>query len=332
MAIAFRAAGTVSFAGPSTDATPGVPSGTAADDIMVAVVLAGNDNSLTFPAGWTKKVERTNGTAHRLTVAWKRATSSESAPSISGNSQDIIAQIFGFSGCTASGDPFNAFDSQANASSTTVTAPTITPANADSMILFVGGRSNQGATTSTFSGYSGTNPTFAEGFDNANTSGAVVFDLAIFGAYGTKNDTTATGSRTATASNAGENSAALLALTPAAGGSSTTATPGVGAVTLQGKTPTTSAFQNVRIRQVLVNESGQAVANAANITLLVWYSGVCRGAPDVSLNGMTSDANGTTSWSIATGTLSFQQPIFYVAQDSISFSNYTCARLIPNYE
>jgi len=83
---------------------------------------------------------------------------------------------------------------------------------------------------------------------------------------------------------------------------------------------------------VLVNESGQPVASAANITLLVWYGGVCRGAPDYSINGMTTDANGTTSWSLVTGTLGYNDKIFYVAQDSISFSNYTCARLTPNYE
>lgn len=116
----------------------------------------------------------------------------------------------------------------------------------------------------------------------------------------------------------------------AAGG--TTITPASALVTVSGRAPTTSAFNNVRIREVLVNESGQVVGGAANITLLVWYSGRFGGAPDISLNGMTTDAAGTTSWSIATGTLAYNQPIAYVAQDSISFSNYTCARMIPSYE
>lgn len=331
MAVAFRAAGTASNAQTGSSATPGLPSGFQADDIHVAVILAGNNDVITVPGGWTKKIEQDNGTSHRLTVAWRRAVGGDSTPTFSGNSQDVTAQIFGFSGCTTSGDPFSAAQAQANASGTTVTAPAITPVNANEMILFVGGASNLGASPLNFSAYSGTNPTFTEGFDNAYTGG-LVFNLGIFGAYGLKTDTTSTGSRTATISNTGESTAALLSLIPASGGSTATAQPGVGSVTIQGKTPATSAFQNVRIRQVLVNESGQAVANAANITLLVWYSGVCRGAPDLSLNGMTSDANGTTSWSIATGTLGYQQPIFYVAQDSLSFSNYTCARLIPNYE
>ena len=115
-------------------------------------------------------------------------------------------------------------------------------------------------------------------------------------------------------------------------GSSTTVTPTTGSVVVQGRAPTTSAFTNVRIRDVLVNESGQPVGGAANITLLVWYSGRFGGAPDVSLNGFTTDAAGTASWSIPTGSLAYNQPIAYVAQDSLSFSNYTCARMIPAYE
>lgn len=115
-------------------------------------------------------------------------------------------------------------------------------------------------------------------------------------------------------------------------GASTTLTPTPAQITVSGKVPATSAFQNVRIRDVLVSGSGQPVANATDIHLAVWYSGICSGAPDVSLNGLTTDANGSTSWSIPTGLLSYQQPIFYVAQNSLSYSNYTCGRMIPSYE
>lgn len=119
----------------------------------------------------------------------------------------------------------------------------------------------------------------------------------------------------------------------ASGASTATATPGVGAVTMQGRTPSTSAFQNVRIREVLVNASGQAVGSLANVGLRVWYAGIPIGAPDVSLNSMTTDANGTASWSIATGSLAYQQLVFYVAYSSdTSASIWTCARLMPSYE
>jgi hypothetical protein len=115
-------------------------------------------------------------------------------------------------------------------------------------------------------------------------------------------------------------------------GGSATVTPAQAALTLNGRTPTTSFFQFVRIREVLVNGSGQAVGSATSIGLRVWYSSICAGAPDVSLNGMTTDADGSTSWSIPTGTLGYNDPIFFVAQNSLSYSHYTCGRLVPSYE
>lgn len=112
-----------------------------------------------------------------------------------------------------------------------------------------------------------------------------------------------------------------------------TLTPAQGTITLSGNIPSiTGAFNNVRIREVLVSSTGQPVGGAADITLLVWYSGIFRGAPDISLNGLTTDSLGTTSWSIATGSLVFQQPIAFLAQNAVSYSHYTAARMIPSYE
>jgi hypothetical protein len=122
-----------------------------------------------------------------------------------------------------------------------------------------------------------------------------------------------------------------MAIRPS-GGSSTTAQPDKATLTLSGRTPTTSSFTNVRIREVLINGSGQAVSNATDITLCVWYAGRIGGAPDVSINGQTTDPNGTTSWSIATGSLAFNQTIFYVAQNSLSYSHYAAGRIVPSYE
>jgi hypothetical protein len=123
-----------------------------------------------------------------------------------------------------------------------------------------------------------------------------------------------------------------LAIVTASGGSSVTKTPTTSNLSLGGRAVLTDAFTSVRIREVLINESGQPIASATNVHLAVWYGGICRGAPDVSLNAQTTDANGTTSWSISTGTLTNGAAIFYVAQDSLSFSNYTAARMIPSYE
>jgi hypothetical protein len=119
----------------------------------------------------------------------------------------------------------------------------------------------------------------------------------------------------------------------AGGGSSTTVTPTTGGVTLEGRTPSANPFTNVRIRDTLINEAGSPVGSRTGIHLLVWYAGRPVGGPDLSYSAMTSDANGTISWSIATGSLAYNQHIFYVATDGgASLSQYTCARVIPSYE
>lgn len=217
-AIAFRAAGTVSTNTGGGAATPGIPAGTAANDILVAVVYSTTTDPITTPSGWTQKLATTNATNHVQTILWKRAVGGDTSPSITGQQFEVIAQIAAFSGCITTGDPFSAAAAQANASSTTVTAPSITPANANEMILFAVGWGTQGASSASFSGYSGTNPTFTEAFDSALGSG-VVYNISSALAYGLKTDTTATGSRTATQSGSADlNTGALLSLIPAGGG------------------------------------------------------------------------------------------------------------------
>ena len=119
------------------------------------------------------------------------------------------------------------------------------------------------------------------------------------------------------------------------GSSETTVTPTTGLAVMSGGQASVNPFSNVRIRDTLINEAGSPVGNRTGIHLMVWYAGVPSGAPDLSYSSMTSDANGTISWSIATGSLVYNQNIFYVAHDgnaSGSLSQYTCARMIPNYE
>lgn len=123
-----------------------------------------------------------------------------------------------------------------------------------------------------------------------------------------------------------------LEIKDSVGGSSVTKTPTTANLSLGGQAVLTNAFTAIRIRDVLINKSGQPIGAQTNLRVMVWYGGLCRGAPDVSLNAQTCDSGGTASWSIPTGTLVNGTPIFYVAQDSLSFSNYTAARMIPSYE
>jgi len=114
-------------------------------------------------------------------------------------------------------------------------------------------------------------------------------------------------------------------------GAAVTKTPSQAVLTFNVLAPLTNAYTFIAIQDTLINESGQPVANAANIRLLVWYSGQAIGAPDYSVNGQTSNASGSISWSVTPGGVANGQAIFYVAQDSISYSNYTCGRVVPTY-
>lgn len=115
-------------------------------------------------------------------------------------------------------------------------------------------------------------------------------------------------------------------------GGAATALPGVGGLSVTGLAPTPNAFTGVHISEVLINEAGSPVSGRTGIHLMVWYSGFPVGAADLSYTDMTTDANGTASWSLATGSLMYGQRIFYVAHDGhTSLSTFTCAQMRPTY-
>lgn len=104
------------------------------------------------------------------------------------------------------------------------------------------------------------------------------------------------------------------------------------ALTVNGRAATVNSFSTVTIREVFINEAGSPVQSRTGISLHVWYSGAPNGIADLSLSSLTTDANGTASWSLPTGGLSYNQAIFYVATDGgASLSEYTCARMTPIY-
>lgn len=116
------------------------------------------------------------------------------------------------------------------------------------------------------------------------------------------------------------------------GGSSTTATPTTGLLSIQGQQHSVNPFTNVRIREVFINEAGSPLANMTGMSLLIWYAGSPIGSPDLSYSAVTTDTNGTMSYSLATGSLVYNQPIFYLATDGhASLSAWTCARMTPTY-
>ncbi len=121
--ISFVAIGTV--ASGTGNITPGLPSGWAEHDLFLLFVETANE-AVSAPTGYTEVVGSPQGTgttggssATRLTVFWKRATASESAPTVTDAGNHTIACILAIRGVTRIQDPFDVISGAVEASSTT---------------------------------------------------------------------------------------------------------------------------------------------------------------------------------------------------------------------
>lgn len=140
MAIAYRSQTTVTGA-TSTTLTINKPSGTADNDILIALVYLEAPKTVTAPSGWaTVHTKIAVAADHDHHVYWKRA-SSEGASwqwSWSGGTWRL-GFVAAFSGCITSGDPFSVAASTNSATTgSTLTHNTITTGHADCMILGIG--------------------------------------------------------------------------------------------------------------------------------------------------------------------------------------------------
>ncbi|MHB8845683.1 MAG: fibronectin type III domain-containing protein [Nitrospirota bacterium] len=206
-AVAYRASGTVGAAA-SGNVTPTVPTGTAADDILVCVIETKDNISLSMPAGWTLLYSTTSGATHQAAVFWKRAIAGEPNPAIThtgGNS--IIAQISGFSGCETTGSPIDVYSSTTtDPASLTIMAKSITTTVPNAMILFTIHDADNNTAHTTPGGM-----TSAFDSNTANgTDSSISLKYTLQAAMGATGDWTSTASGAAAAINTG----GLIALIP----------------------------------------------------------------------------------------------------------------------
>lgn len=174
------------------------PTGTAENDIMIAVINQKANQVVSAPAGWTLIGTINNGTVNQANAFWKRAGASEGASyDFTKPTDDNLlwhGAISSFRGIITTGSPI---DTGTGASTTrattpannTITATGIDPTQADVMVIFAAFRGDD-FTTMPVSG--GTNPTFSQAYAYETTTGT---DGSISLNYGIS-DGAATGDRT----------------------------------------------------------------------------------------------------------------------------------------
>lgn len=171
------------------------PPTTVTDDIMILAVTTQDNVAVTLPAGWNIYQEADNGADLRATLAWKRCVGAEGAFTITHTAGDtIVANVANFRGCQELATPINASVLTSNASSSTVTAATISSTKNGCRLFFSMHDSDNGASSAQTSANLGA---MAELFDNASGLGT---DAAVSGAHVNQNASGASGASTGTVS------------------------------------------------------------------------------------------------------------------------------------
>jgi hypothetical protein len=205
MAIAFRNVTSAAQAS-GTVVTLALPGGVKEGDLLLAVLLAGGGSSLTVtpPAGWTVALRTNDGTTAAQLLLWLRYTGggASSVAFALSSSVAAIGHLLAYGGVDQV-VPVDVSGGQANASSTSCTAPSVTTTKSSALLV--------GA----FGGESGApSATPPSGMTERADSQAGAFGLsvadAVQGTLGTS------GTKVATLSGACANLGQLLALAPSA--------------------------------------------------------------------------------------------------------------------
>ncbi|HTZ05343.1 MAG TPA: hypothetical protein VMB53_06270, partial [Gaiellaceae bacterium] len=221
----FRSAQSANSGGGATTITITKPAGLALNDLMIATIaVRGGTNVAICPptvtGTWTSFISNNSTTVLHQETFWKVATASDvsatnyvftfgtTAGCATTSSQKAAGGIAAFFGVNDA-SPIDASNGQNNASSTTVTAPSITNGTIGNLLVGSFGSANGAANFWTPPG--GT-PTFTERWDNAATGGAANTRATSELATATTTATGATGTKAATGTAAAVNIGQLMTL------------------------------------------------------------------------------------------------------------------------
>jgi hypothetical protein len=203
--IALRAASSTASV-PTTTLTVDTPAGVEADDVLLAAITTRPPRDVTPPAGWTLVRTDSSGTTIAQSLWVRTASGSEPADATWTFALPIAAAI-GHIAAYEGIDPVSPVDvagGQANASSTSVTAPSVTTTVADVRLVGAFAVAND----ATFTPPGGMTERADAMHDGDIDAAASLSDVAL-------TDPGATGSKVATSSAGAVNLGALVALRPA---------------------------------------------------------------------------------------------------------------------
>lgn len=207
-------------AGGGGDVSPQLPPGWQENDIFLLVVESANQ-AASAPAGYASVTNSPQGTGSagvaggtRLSVFWKRATSSESAPTVADTGDNTFAAILALRGCLTSGDPWEASAGDvASSASTSVTFPAVTTLGADRLIVNIVAHDIDAAGVSQASAWANSTLRFLVPLLDDTTSSGSGGGLAV--AVGAMDSAGSTGTTTATLASSVTQGRITLAFPPA---------------------------------------------------------------------------------------------------------------------
>lgn len=117
---AWRANGTVGAVTTGTTVSAPLPTNAEHDILLALLVCRGSSTAFSMPAGWAEVAPQITVSGNQFALFWKRATSSESAPTVTNAGRTstnlLSAQIASYQYCKRTGTPFEGVSSNSSAS------------------------------------------------------------------------------------------------------------------------------------------------------------------------------------------------------------------------